>query len=510
MIQSPFSSSLALSGVPSDAAMTAPLPGAEAADFGALLASLSAPGAAPAETGQPGTSLPDGPVTDPASAAIPGKILPPALPVAEPVQMPGIATDGVEGPPAPAKTLAKPKRGGHPAQPVEVPAAKVCPVRIETTTSGTAETPEADCAHPIGTAPELPGSNAEAAPVSVALVAAPAPQPPANGAATSGKPVPADLPVPVMEQLKPKPLAGTEPAKPVSDRVPPPKAQGPVQRTIPDLPETASEQAQLRNAQHRAEAPADPAPAVPAALAVKPSQPVMRPLPRAAKPLSSEAAAGQAPVTESGAASQPVATVRIELPLPLAAPIGRRAAPEVSLALPIAAAADNEIKAEVAPGLASGTSALQPAPLAAATPAPALRPHDFTALIDRLSAAREAVAPQAVSITVSHQEFGPVRLNFRPEDAGLNVTVSSADPDFARAAAAAPAPVLPVMPSEPGGSALQQRSEGGSAQSGPGSEGFAQSRGGSSDRREGQGQHHSSPAQRGTAERQPARRGIFA
>ena len=49
----------------------------------------------------------------------------------------------------------------------------------------------------------------------------------------------------------------------------------------------------------------------------------------------------------------------------------------------------------------------------------------------------EALAPQAVSITLAHQEFGAVRLQFRSEDTGLSVAMTSADPDFARAAALA-------------------------------------------------------------------------
>lgn len=507
MIQSPLSPSLTLPGVPSQPGMTAPLPGAETADFGAFLASLSPPDAAPAETGQPDAALPGGPVADPANAAIPGKILPPGLPVAELVQLP-IATAQAGEVPADAPT--KPTRGGHSVQSAEGLVAKVRPAKVKTAHTEAAETPETECAHAVGKAPELPALKPEVAPVSEALEVELKPQSPIEGAASANKLDSADLHIPVMEELKPKSPAAPDPTTPISDRISPSKAQGPVQRTVPVLPDNASEQAQLRNAQHRAEVPADPASAVPAPLAAKPDQPVMRPLPRAAKPVSNEVAARQAPLSESTAAPQPVAAVRIELPLPLAASAGRRATPEVSLALPIAAAADNEITAEVTPALASGSAAPQSAPLAAANPAPALRPHDFTALIDRLSAAREAFAPQAVSITVSHQEFGPVRLNFLPEDAGLNVTVISPDPDFARAAAAVPAPVLPLMPADPGGSALQQRSDGGSAQSGPGAEGFAQSRGGSSDRREGNGQHHSDPSQRSNSERQPARRGIFA
>lgn len=67
----------------------------------------------------------------------------------------------------------------------------------------------------------------------------------------------------------------------------------------------------------------------------------------------------------------------------------------------------------------------------------AVRPLDFTALVDRLVQARDAVAPQTVTLALSHADFGKVSLRFEQDDAGLSVSIASPDPDFARAASAA-------------------------------------------------------------------------
>jgi len=145
-----------------------------------------------------------------------------------------------------------------------------------------------------------------------------------------------------------------------------------------------------------------------------------------------------------------------------------------------------------------------------ASPVPQVRPMEFAALIERLTTAREAVSSQSVSITVSHQDFGPVRLHFRPEELGLSVSVTSADPDFARAAAAAPAPILPVQASEQASNATQQRGESASAQANAQGHGSAQSRGGSPERRDDPRQTFTQPQAGRQAERKDPRSGIFA
>ena len=149
----------------------------------------------------------------------------------------------------------------------------------------------------------------------------------------------------------------------------------------------------------------------------------------------------------------------------------------------------------------------------AATPPPLIaspRPHDFSALVDRLVAAREAVQPQGATLTVAHAEFGPVELRFRHEERGLAVSLTNADPDFVRAAAAAPPVNLPVstgafVTAEPGQSAASREhasTAGGSAS--------GQSRGQQSERRGDNAQHSHHNPQR-TSLRDTARRsGIFA
>jgi len=146
-----------------------------------------------------------------------------------------------------------------------------------------------------------------------------------------------------------------------------------------------------------------------------------------------------------------------------------------------------------------------------AEPAPgSAAPHDFAALVDRLVAAREAVQPQGATLTVAHAEFGPIELRFRHEAHGLAVALTSADPDFARAAAAAPPVNLPGITAglnahEPGPSASTRdtASAGGGAASNQG-------RGQQSERRsETAQQFNHSP--RGNRLREDARRsGIFA
>ena len=174
------------------------------------------------------------------------------------------------------------------------------------------------------------------------------------------------------------------------------------------------------------------------------------------------------------------------------------------MALRQRAAAERE---SIAAPLFAAASPAPPAPQPAAPQsAPLGRPQDFTALLDRLVAARDAAAPQRVSVTLPHAEFGPVHLRFRQEDGALAVTMTSADPDFARAAAQAPPPVLPPSESraEPG-SASHSDTSGAAANPGSG-----QPRGQLAERRAEQtGRDNPSPRAAGQAK--PERRhGIFA
>jgi hypothetical protein len=94
-------------------------------------------------------------------------------------------------------------------------------------------------------------------------------------------------------------------------------------------------------------------------------------------------------------------------------------------------------------------AAAAPALAAAAAPAPTvpvvqMPRQDFAALVDRLVEARNAAAPQSTHASLVHAEFGQVSLHFQQDGGDLKVAMSSADPDFARAAQAAQA----AMPAE--------------------------------------------------------------
>lgn len=77
------------------------------------------------------------------------------------------------------------------------------------------------------------------------------------------------------------------------------------------------------------------------------------------------------------------------------------------------------------------------APLPTAPQAVQSGAQDFSTLVDRLVAARDAAQGDVVRVALPHAEFGRVALHFRNDDSGLSVTMTSADPGFARAVNAA-------------------------------------------------------------------------
>lgn len=85
----------------------------------------------------------------------------------------------------------------------------------------------------------------------------------------------------------------------------------------------------------------------------------------------------------------------------------------------------------------------EPAPAISAYIGPArsttdvVQPLDFAALIDRIESAREAGGNAPVTFSLRHEDFGPVSLRVEAEAGKLSVDLSSPDPDFARAVAAA-------------------------------------------------------------------------
>ncbi len=85
------------------------------------------------------------------------------------------------------------------------------------------------------------------------------------------------------------------------------------------------------------------------------------------------------------------------------------------------------------------------------------KPMDFAQLVDRLVAARDAAAPEQLRVSLPHAEFGKVSLKFAQDAAGLSVAMSSADPDFAHAVAAAAPIQSQASTSEPSGSSPRQQ-----------------------------------------------------
>jgi len=83
-----------------------------------------------------------------------------------------------------------------------------------------------------------------------------------------------------------------------------------------------------------------------------------------------------------------------------------------------------------------------PAPSPFAAPVSTTPTQDIAALVDRITEARAAAAPDTVRAALVHEEFGSVSLNFRSEASHIHVTLGSADPGFAPAVQAAAAASL--------------------------------------------------------------------
>lgn len=241
------------------------------------------------------------------------------------------------------------------------------------------------------------------------------------------------------------------------------------------------------------------------ALSGEPGRPTQAPIAASPQPAMSQPAVTQPAVSAAGQQTPPPSTPQLTA-LPEAAPAEREAAvQQVRMIEPAAAqpvAASETVLA--APPVIRDAA---PAAITATTTA-AERPHDFTALVDRLVAAREAMQPQSVTMAVRHAEFGAVQLRFQQDASGLSVAMASADPDFARAVSAA---VPPVQPASAGDNASFN-------QSGRGDPGSASADGGRTGQqapREERGTARANPApaaNRSPSQAEPdtARNGIFA
>lgn len=251
--------------------------------------------------------------------------------------------------------------------------------------------------------------------------------------------------------------------------------------------------------------PGEPASPAETALSREPGRPTQAPIAASPQPAMSQPAVTQPAVSAAGQQTPPPSTPQLTA-LPEAAPAEREAAvQQVRMIEPAAAqpvAASETVLA--APPVIRDAA---PAAITATTTA-AERPHDFTALVDRLVAAREAMQPQSVTMAVRHAEFGAVQLRFQQDASGLSVAMASADPDFARAVSVA---VPPVQPASAGDNASFN-------QSGRGDPGSASADGGRTGQqapREERGTARTNPApaaNRSPSQAEPdtARNGIFA
>ncbi|WP_374420740.1 hypothetical protein [Novosphingobium arvoryzae] len=255
--------------------------------------------------------------------------------------------------------------------------------------------------------------------------------------------------------------------------------------------------------------PGEPASPAETALSREPGRPTQAPIAASPQPAMSQPAVTQPAVSAAGQQTPPPSTPQLTA-LPEAAPAEREAAVQQVRMIEPAAAQPVAASETV---LAAPPVIRDAAPAAfTATTAAAERPHDFTALVDRLVAAREAMQPQSVTMAVRHAEFGAVQLRFQQDASGLSVAMASADPDFARAVSAAVPPVQPASASDTASFSQQGRSEAGH---GGTAEGFAQSRSGQQTPREERAAARANPSpaagrSQSEASDDGARNGIFA
>lgn len=206
--------------------------------------------------------------------------------------------------------------------------------------------------------------------------------------------------------------------------------------------------------------PASPAPLEAKSAGALPAAP----RPRGAAPLPAVATRAREVSPEAPRTELPQQVQQIAQPLPQAtiriaaapAEARREGEPALVAAPPVGHAepASETAPTTAAPRTAQPFAMLSPvlpaqAPLTlSAMPASAVQgPTDFAQIVDRLVAAREAVAPAEVRVTLDHVQFGKVSVGFTPDASGMSVTLAAADPEFARAVEAA-APFAPPAASE--------------------------------------------------------------
>lgn len=359
---------------------------------------------------------------------------------------------------------------------VPIPAEEAAPLPAATSPAAIAATAMA------ATGKILPVSLPEAAmPVQVAIEAQPAePAPALSGVAV--------LPAALLKARPAAPIAQAKPSEPTEPSAPAEVEAEVAAKAEADAPSPAFDFAAVPVALPAAALPVEQSQAAPAAsnATARPATPANLPpaaapelqvnLPQTVQPQAVQQQAVQQQANMPASTAQAVQPAAPQLALPPEAAKAERDATvqQVRLIEPVAF--------QVAPAsetiIAAPQAVRDPVPtaptVATATPT-AERPHDFTALVDRLVAAREAMQPQSVTMAVRHAEFGAVQLRFQQDASGLSVAMSSADPDFARAVSAAALPVQAASATDTASFSQQGRGE---TASGGNTDGFAQSRSG--------------------------------
>ncbi|MBB4858095.1 hypothetical protein HNO88_001409 [Novosphingobium chloroacetimidivorans] len=223
-----------------------------------------------------------------------------------------------------------------------------------------------------------------------------------------------------------------------------PQAQAPAQTTTPSsiVEQTASTVAiaAVLNA-----------PVAPASKSVRPAPPAIADRAPAAEPtiaMPQEPAARLAQAAEPRTASD-LSLARTATITPVQLQVAEHKPVESSA---IAAVSNDgmvqPVRSDAAAPIASELRAAPAAPIV--TPnAPTTPTQDIAALVDRITEARAAAAPQTVRAALVHEDFGAISLNLRAADSHIHVTLGSADPAFAPAVHAAAAASLSSAVGDP-------------------------------------------------------------
>jgi hypothetical protein len=202
-------------------------------------------------------------------------------------------------------------------------------------------------------------------------------------------------------------------------------------RTMPDAEASAEA---ITGAPKAVRAPADPTETL--------SQPALEPKPQQAPTHAQSVTTGRAqraraaqPEAETARGSRPLAenlargeTAKTPAEAPVVRTMRAETAAQPSAPDPAAPAIAGPLAAAAEPGAPAAAPATE-------------APLDFDTLVSRLADAREAASPHVVRTAFEHAEFGRVAMQVQHEDGGLNVTLSSRDPEFASAVQAAAASV---------------------------------------------------------------------